>query len=151
MTSAAFDTSALVKLVVEEKGSPTARELWGAAEPPVCCRLAYVEARAALAAGRRSHRLTHPQLTTAKRALNAVWQQAAVVEVTEALALDAADIAERRALRAYDTVHIAAARAAGAAAFVTVDEQQREAAIAERLVALDPASLATTERRDDLP
>ena len=151
MSSAAFDTSALVKLVVEEKGSSAARDLWAAAEPPVCCRLAYVEARAALAAGRRSRRLTQPQLTTAKRALDAVWQQAAVVEVTEALALDAADIAERRVLRAHDAVHIAAARAVGAAAFVTADEQQREAAVAERLVALDPASFTSTERRDDLP
>jgi predicted nucleic acid-binding protein len=138
LSSAAFDTSALVKLVIDEAGSQAARELWAAAEPPVCCRLAYVEARAALAAARRAERLTKPQLAAAKRGFDTVWGQAGVVEVSEDLILDAAALAERHALRAYDAVHLAAAREARVAAFVSTDDDQLQAAIAEKLVTFDP-------------
>jgi len=128
----------LVKLVIDETGSQAAREVWAAAEPPVCCRLAYVEARAALAAARRAERLTQTQLAAAKRGLDTLWGQAGIVEVTEALIVDAADLAERRSLRAYDAVHLAAARAAGAAAFVSSDDDQLWAALAEELVIFNP-------------
>ena len=140
MSSAAFDTSALVKLVIDEPGSQSAREIWAAAEPPVCCRLAYVEARAALAAARRAERLTRTQLAAAKRGLETLWGQAGIVEVTEALIVDAADLAERRALRAYVAVHLAAARAVGAAVLITADLEQFRASSAENLIAFDPTT-----------
>lgn len=45
-----FDSSALVKLVVEEHGSDLAAELWDGCDAALSSRLAYPEVRAALAA-----------------------------------------------------------------------------------------------------
>ena len=50
-----FDSSALVKLVVEETGSDLAAELWDGCDAAVASRLAYPEVRSALAAARRNH------------------------------------------------------------------------------------------------
>ena len=60
-----------------------------------------------------------------------------MVEVTEALVVDAAELAERHALRAYDAVHLASVRAADVAAFVTADEGQLSAATALNMVTVD--------------
>jgi hypothetical protein len=50
-----FDSSALVKLVVEEAGSQLAAELWDGCDAALASRLAYPEVRAALAAAARNH------------------------------------------------------------------------------------------------
>ena len=44
-----FDSSAFVKLLVEEAGSELAAELWDGSDATVASRLAYPEVRAALA------------------------------------------------------------------------------------------------------
>lgn len=46
-----FDSSAFLKLVVEEDGSELAAALWDGCDAAVSSRLAYPEVRAALAAG----------------------------------------------------------------------------------------------------
>jgi uncharacterized protein len=48
-----FDSSAFVKLVVEEEGSDLAAALWDGCDAAVSSRLAYPEVCAALAAGVR--------------------------------------------------------------------------------------------------
>ncbi|HEX7463112.1 MAG TPA: hypothetical protein VF317_13165 [Dermatophilaceae bacterium] len=48
-----FDSSAFVKLVVEEEGSDLAAALWDGRDAAVSSRLAYPEVRAALAAAAR--------------------------------------------------------------------------------------------------
>ena len=52
-----LDTSALVKLVVDEPGSALAAALWDGADLVVTSRLADAEVRAVLAGGRRAGRL----------------------------------------------------------------------------------------------
>jgi predicted nucleic acid-binding protein len=52
-----FDSSALVKLVVDEPGSGDAAALWDGADAVVSSRVANVEVLAALAAARRATRL----------------------------------------------------------------------------------------------
>jgi predicted nucleic acid-binding protein len=57
MTLVYFDSSALVKLVVDEDGSDLAAELWDGCDAALASRLAYPEVRAALAAACRNHDL----------------------------------------------------------------------------------------------
>ncbi len=52
-----FDSSALVKLVVEEAGSSLVAQLWDGCDAALASRLAYPEVRAALAAAARNHDL----------------------------------------------------------------------------------------------
>ena len=48
MSAAAFDTSALFKLVTSEHGFEAVGELWAAADVRLCVRIAYVEAHSAI-------------------------------------------------------------------------------------------------------
>ena len=122
------DTSVLVKLVVDEPGSGAAAEIWDEADVVGAVRIGLVEARAALAAARRAGRLTARQLGAAKNALSGLWSQLVVVEVTEALALGAGDLAETASLRGYDAVHLAGAIALEADVVATAGRELAEAA-----------------------
>ena len=62
-----FDSSVLVKLVVEEVGSDLAAELWDGCDAALSSRLAYPEVRAALAAAGRNHDLDAPGLVAASQ------------------------------------------------------------------------------------
>jgi predicted nucleic acid-binding protein len=110
-----FDTSALMKLVVDEAGSHHAAELWDTADLVVASRLAYPEARAALAAATRAERLTETGHRTVKSEFARIWQQIGVVEVSATICATAGDLAERHSLRGYDAVHLASAMAASKA------------------------------------
>ena len=105
-----FDTSALVPLIVTERGSGTARELWNRASRVASVRLVYPEARAALAHARRIDRLTAKQMRAAVKALEDHRAQLDVVDIDESLAHQAGELAETHGLRGYDAVHLAAAR-----------------------------------------
>lgn len=107
-----FDTSALIPLVIEEPGSARAAVLWDESERVVTVRLAYPEARAALATARRLGRLSAGKYRTARAGFEDLWRQFDRVEVTAGLAQRAGDLAERHALRGYDAVHLAAAETA---------------------------------------
>ena len=52
-----FDSSALVKLLVEEDGTDLVAQLWDGCDAALSSRLAYPEVRAALAAAYRNHTL----------------------------------------------------------------------------------------------
>ena len=136
MSSVAFDTSAIVKLVSGEPGHEVVEEYWLASSSPVCSRLTYVEAFAALAAAKRQLRLDGRQLATAQRRLKSLWAQAVVVEINEELILEAVRLVSRYPLKGFDAVHVAAAFAAGALAFVTGDKAQARAAQREGISAV---------------
>lgn len=104
-----LDTSALVPLVVAEPGSRACRRFWDDADDVVACRLAYVEAAAALAAATRARRLTPDQHRSALALLDRLWAELSVVEVDQRLVGHAAAFADRFALRGYDAVHCASA------------------------------------------
>lgn len=104
-----FDTSALVPLLVAEPGSARAALLWDGADRVASARLVYPEARAALAQAHRMGRLTIRQLAEAVGELEDLLMQLDLVELDEQLARRAGDLAERRGLRGYDAVHLAAA------------------------------------------
>jgi predicted nucleic acid-binding protein len=104
-----FDSSALVKLVVEEHGSDISAALWDGADAVMSSGLAYPEVRAALGAAHRGGRISPRSLTKAKAAWERFWEALAIVEPTRELMLEAGNVAERYNLRGYDAVHLASA------------------------------------------
>jgi predicted nucleic acid-binding protein len=102
-----LDTSSLVKLYVEEPGSAEVRRLVEAAEVVTASVVAYPEARAALARRRRERSLAAADLRRAKAALEADWPRVLALDVVDALARSAGDLAERRRLRGFDALHLA--------------------------------------------
>lgn len=125
-----FDTSMLVKLLVDDEAyRPEAERLWLEADHVVCAEIGYVEARAALAAARRSERLDAAELHIAKNQFESVWEQVSVVGVDTSLVQAAGDIAELDRLRGYDAVHLAAAVTAQATVVASADRQLVEATL----------------------
>lgn len=115
-----FDTSAAVKLVVEEVGSPEAVRIWDGATQVVSSVLLYPEARAALRRARRNRRLTDAALRRAVRDVERLWQRMESVTVSVDLAFRAGALAHTYDLRGSDAVHLAAAELVGAPDLVFV-------------------------------
>lgn len=115
------DTSTLLKLVIDEDGSDRAGMIWTSADMVASVALIVVEARAALAAARRGRRLNGEQHADAREELDALFADLHIVEVTEELIVEAAELAEVEALRGYDAVHLAAALLVGAAVLGSAD------------------------------
>jgi predicted nucleic acid-binding protein len=120
-----FDTSALIKTLLEEDGSPLADEVWLRASARIASRLVYPEARAALAAAHRGGRIDMPTHRSTVTDLQAACGAMVLIGVDWALAQQAGDLAEQHGLRGYDAVHLATALASDAAdlVFVTWDRE----------------------------
>jgi uncharacterized protein len=108
-----FDSSAFVKLLVDEDGSDLAAALWDGCDAAVSSRLAYPEVRAALAAADRASRLDAASRSRAEAAWEAYWAATRVVELTGTVTAHAGELAGRHALRGADAVHLASALAVG--------------------------------------
>jgi predicted nucleic acid-binding protein len=127
-----LDTSALVKLYVDEPGrAAVVSEIEGAAAVATV-RIAYAEARAAFARKRREGGLDAKSLKLVVELLDEEWAAYNVVDVSEPLVRRAGILAERHGLRGYDAVHLAAAveleGAGGHVSFGCFDEHLRRAA-----------------------
>jgi predicted nucleic acid-binding protein len=131
--TAYFDTSAVVKLVIRERGSTEALEVWEAAGTAVSSVLMYPEARAALKKARRERRLTDAQLRLAVTAFGALWQQVDRVVVSASLATRAGVLAHEYDLRGYDSVHLASAEMVAEPRLVFVAADADLCAAAQRL------------------
>lgn len=106
-----FDSSAFVKLVVEEDGSELAAAVWDGCDAAVSSRLAYPEVRAALGAAGRDRRLRAAAQARAEEAWERYWAATRAVELTEAVSASAGKLAAEHALRGADAVHLASALA----------------------------------------
>jgi predicted nucleic acid-binding protein len=136
-----FETSAFVKVLIEEAGSDAAKVSWDEADTIVSSVLTYAEARAALAAARRLGRLTPGGLREAKDSLEFRWGQIEVLAVDEDVVRSAGALAERHALRGYDALHLASCvEVAGEHGFVvaTSDGELVRAAGREGLQVIRP-------------
>lgn len=120
-----FDSSALVKILVDEEGSETAAALWDGCDAAVSSRLAYPEVRAALAAAGRALRLGSDEQARAETMWEEYWAAMRVVELTEAIGADAGELAAKHALGGADAVHMASVLAVGAAETVFAVWDQR--------------------------
>lgn len=117
------DTSALLKLVIDEDGSDQAATIWTSADTVASVALITVEARAALAAASRGRRITAKQHADARRELEVLLADLHIVEPTEELIGEAAALAEAEGLRGYDAVHLAAALLVGATVLSSADTE----------------------------
>lgn len=102
-----FDSSALVKLLVDEDGSELAVRLWDQADAVVASRLVVPEVPAALHAARRHGRLAADQLALAQSEWDVFRAGLRLVEVSAAVADDAARLTADHTLAGADAVHLA--------------------------------------------
>ena len=130
-----FDSSAFVKLLVEEEGSGLVAGLWDGCDAAVSSRLAYPEVRAALAAAARNCDLDEADLDLAEQAWQGYWLAIRPVELTSAVEQHAGQLARDHALRGADAIHLASALAIGDPQLVVAvwDRRLRDAARAARL------------------
>ncbi len=134
MTTAYFDTSAVVPLIVEEAGSDEAKRLWRDAERVMSARVVYAEGHAALAAAARTGRLPADRLRTAIGELVDHYEELHLIEISDRLVRRAGALAEEYSLRGYDSIHLAAAELSrGDDAFVFVADDGGLCAAAERI------------------
>ena len=127
-----LDTSALVKVYVDEPGRAAVVTEIAAATGVATVGIAYAEARAAFARKRREGGLDARGLRQVVEALDGDWATFFVVDVSEPLVRRAGILAERHALRGYDAVHLAGAleiaRGGGDVSFLCFDQRLRTAA-----------------------
>lgn len=102
-----LDTSSLIKLYVEESGSAEVENLVREASLVCTSVIAYPEARSALARLGREGALTTEEQVLTKSALNEDWPHYLAVDVTPAIWQAAGDLAEKHAIRGFDSLHLA--------------------------------------------
>lgn len=102
------DTSALVKLYVREEGSDAMAERAAACDAISVCRVAFVELLSALSRRSREQPKDHALIEEARQRFSADWPSYLAIEVTSALVELSAEYADAFALRAYDSVQLAA-------------------------------------------
>jgi uncharacterized protein len=137
-----LDTSALLKLVIAEDGVDQAISLWRQAGEVVVSRLAWPEAVAALAGGRRGRRVSDEGYRAATERLRSLFERCSVVSLADFLVDRAAELAATHDLRAADAIHLATALAVMEAdsVFVTWDRRLRLAAVGSGLASAPAAS-----------
>jgi len=104
-----LDTSALVKLFVQEQHSDQVQAAAATARMVATHVIAYPEARAGFAKAHRMGRIDQQALSQLEASLDEVWPSFDIVGVDEALARRAGLLAAQYGLRGYDAVHLAAA------------------------------------------
>lgn len=102
-----LDTSSLVKLYVEENGSAEVERLVDEASLSCTSVIAYAEARSALARLCREGSLTSQEHSLAKSDLVRDWLRYLFLDVVPAVWQRAGDLAEKHALRGFDSLHLA--------------------------------------------
>jgi uncharacterized protein len=104
------DTSALIKLYVQEDFTEAVRRATKDATVVAVSRISWAESMAALARRAREQPADGPVIEAVRNNLRADWKNLAIVEITQAVVELAADYADTFALRGYDSVQLACAR-----------------------------------------
>ena len=104
------DTSALIKLYIQEDFSDAMKRLARSASAIAVCRIAWAEVMAALARRLRENPADAKVIEVIRARLRTDWPRYAIVEVTQPLVELAGEYADTFALRGYDSVQLAAAR-----------------------------------------
>ncbi len=137
-----FDSSALVKLVLDERGSDIAAALWNGCDAALSSRLAYPEVCAAVAAAGRNHELTGSEASDAADEWETFWASVRPVELSFDVEQRAGELAARHGLRGADAVHLASALALGSADLtVAVWDKRLHAGVVAAGLAAAPATI----------
>jgi uncharacterized protein len=102
-----LDTSSLVKLYIQENESSEVERLVIEASLVCTSVIAYAEARSAMARLCREGNLTAEEHSVAKIDLDRDWRHYLAVDVTPEVWRTAGDLAEKHALRGFDSLHLA--------------------------------------------
>jgi len=115
------DTSALLKLYIEEDYSDLLKTWIAEADAIAVCRIAWAEAHAALARRAREVPKDRSVIEAVKMAFSSDWPHYIVLEITQTVVERAGEYADTFALRGYDSVQLAAAFEAGRITGATID------------------------------
>lgn len=131
-----FDASALVKLLIAERGSNAARSLWRSPSNVVSSWISFAEVTSAIARARRGGRITKRTASSALATWREEWSSVFPVEVEAVTGHYAGALAAKHGLRGMDAIHLASALLVREArpTVVTWDAELRRAAEAEDLM-----------------
>lgn len=120
-----LDTSAMIRLYSAEPGRTEVITEQQQADGIVAHEITYVEIRAGLAGRLRRKLMKKGEHARAVAAFELDWPTFAHVSVSPKLLTSAGDLAEKHGLRAYDSVHLAAALSVAPLGlrFMTFDQQ----------------------------
>jgi predicted nucleic acid-binding protein len=104
-----LDTSAFVKIYINESASEAMREAAAAADLLATSIVAYAEMRSAFARRRRSGDLTVEALTRIKTKFEEDWRELEAMELDDRTVRRAGEFAEMYGLRGFDAIHLASA------------------------------------------
>lgn len=102
-----LDTSSLVKLYIEEIGSPEVRDLVESADSVATSVVAFAEARSAFARLAREGLLDVDELAAVRDGFRRDWDSFLKVRVLKRIYERAGELAEEHALRGFDALHLA--------------------------------------------
>ena len=102
------DTSALIKLLIEEPDTERMLRAAASAEWIAVCRITWAEATAAMTRPVREDPASAAAIEQARQGLSRLWQALVIVEVNQPLVEAADRLADAFALRGYDSVQLAA-------------------------------------------
>ncbi len=122
-----LDTSALVKLYVEEDGSDNVDAAVRVASSIATSAVAYPEARAALARLERDGHITPEEHRAAVADFDADWESLGVLDLTRNLARFCGRLAQKHGLRGFDAVHLGSAVAVRVASEVKREDDRQRA------------------------
>lgn len=142
-----FDTSALIKLFILEKGSEDAQRLSRDHFPTATATIAYTEMYSGVNRRKREGHLSTHQYTRLSRRFEEYWTSSIHVELTQEVLASAKALLERHSLRALDAIHLASAISLKKGIqeplqFAAADSRLLDAASAERLT---PWHIGTTK------
>jgi len=104
-----LDTSSLVKLYIEEDESSKVDALVKSSEVTATSLVAYAEARAAFARRFREKAFPSDEYNRMKEFFDKDWSRYLILNVTEDMIRQAGNLAEKHALRGFDSIHLASA------------------------------------------
>ena len=107
MTIFYLDTSALVKLYVEEEGSDLVRKALAEATVVATSQVAYAEARAAFSRAFREGAMSREDYQRTVTAFRADWDSYLAMAVSDQVIHLAGDLTELHFLRGFDAIHLA--------------------------------------------
>lgn len=128
-----LDTSALVKAYISEQNSAEVMTTMRGADIVATHLIAYIEAHAAFSRLKREKKIDEKAFESTKTSFVTDWENYLQIENSKALMQQAVDLSEAFALRAYDSVHLAAAvlllrKSKQSVMFACFDQQLNKAA-----------------------
>jgi predicted nucleic acid-binding protein len=128
-----FDSSALAKRYIEEKGSDQVQTILFSASALAVSVICVPEIVSALCRRRRERKVSTDEYQTAKASLISDISDATVIGITEEVVARAVTLLEQFPLRSADALHVACAVEWSTELFVSADDRQCRAAKAHGL------------------